>query len=603
VTRERWALGEAAWGDHEPAPVDVSVGPWRFQLRGDELADLAFDGSPVVRSVRAVARDRDWNTVPATVETVEVRPDGCDLGLSMRGFGADLDARLAVRADAGRLSVRLVATSRTEFRSNRLGLVVLHPPSVAGAELAVGTPDGGIRRTMFPLTVSPHQPALDIRSMAWTHDGVATTATVEGEVFEMEDQRNWTDASYKTYSTPLALPFPVTVPDGAVIEQSITFEASRVGTSSHVSSGADAAAPRIIDLSDTGLPVPAVTLGASTVPDVEFSLGALPEGVAGLLVELDTRTPSWRSALGRAVREAGGLPLDVRIIADDAAAVREAVEAAAHVGPVSRLGVFAGRDHVTAPDLWAALTDAASRRLPAAELVGGARSHFTELNREHHRLPTDLPGIAFAMTPQMHATERAQLVESIAMQEVVVRDAARIADGRPLHVGPITLRSRFNAVATSGPRATADVSLSAGYGAELVDRATDARQSSAAMEAWTVASFAAICAGAVGGGSPVADVDYFETTGPRGIRDRSGQFPVARAIEAIASLAGLPLITPAGKPPEGVWLVGGVRADGSWRVLIVSLADHPVSLVVRHGDRELERAVAPYELAVLDSPG
>src|SRR3546814_19463869 len=71
---------------------------------------------------------------------------------------------------------------------------------------------------------------------------------------------------------------------------------------------------------------------------------------------------------------------------------------------------------------------------------------YTRLVRaEHPRLPADLLGITFAMTPQMHATERAQLVESIAVQEVVARDAARIADGRPLHIGPITLRSRFNA--------------------------------------------------------------------------------------------------------------------------------------------------------------
>ena len=30
----------------------------------------------------------------------------------------------------------------------------------------------------------------------------------DGDIFEMEDQRNWTDASYKIYSTPLRLPFP-----------------------------------------------------------------------------------------------------------------------------------------------------------------------------------------------------------------------------------------------------------------------------------------------------------------------------------------------------------------------------------------------------------
>ena len=43
-----------------------------------------------------------------------------------------------------------------------------------------------------------------------------------GDIFEMEDQRNWTDASYKTYSTPLALPFPVEVTAGTSIAQSVT---------------------------------------------------------------------------------------------------------------------------------------------------------------------------------------------------------------------------------------------------------------------------------------------------------------------------------------------------------------------------------------------
>jgi hypothetical protein len=600
VTVESWAVGEAAWGDHEPKPFGQAIGPWHSERRGDELADLKFDGSLVVRSVRAVARDRDWATVPTTVESVVELPDGIDLEMTMRGFGADIRARLEVRADETHLAVRLVATSRAEFLSNRLGLVVLHPPAVAGAELAIGTPSGDIRRTLFPVRIAPHQPAMDIRSLSWTHDGVATTATFAGDVFEMEDQRNWTDASFKTYSTPLARPFPVTIPAGGVIEQSVAFESARVEPQP-IPDAAPGAVP-VVELVDTGHGVPDVTLGASTAPDAAFSVRDLPPGVAGILVELDTRTPSWRAALDRAAAEAGALPLDVRITADDPAAVRGAVEAAAAVPiPVARVGVFAGRGHVTEPELWEALTDAAARRLPDAELVGGARSHFTELNRHHHRLPEALAGIAFAMTPQMHATERAQLVESIAIQELVVRDAALIAAGRPLHVGPITLRSRFNAVATSWPPLAGDDTLTAGYGPEQVDGATDARQASVAVEAWTVASFAAICLGSIDGPSPVASVNYFETVGPRGIRDRGHRFPVARAIELIASLGGARLLTPRQATPDGVRVLGGARADGSWRILVASLADWSASLVVRHDGRDLAVSVAPYEVVALDS--
>ena len=38
----------------------------------------------------------------------------------------------------------------------------------------------------------------------------------------MEDQRNWTDASYKTYSTPLDLPYSGYSGKGTIIKQSVT---------------------------------------------------------------------------------------------------------------------------------------------------------------------------------------------------------------------------------------------------------------------------------------------------------------------------------------------------------------------------------------------
>ncbi len=42
---------------------------------------------------------------------------------------------------------------------------------------------------------------------------------MEGEVFEMEDQRNWTDASFKTYCRPLALPIPYRLEPSTPVRQ------------------------------------------------------------------------------------------------------------------------------------------------------------------------------------------------------------------------------------------------------------------------------------------------------------------------------------------------------------------------------------------------
>src|SRR5436189_43618 len=52
--------------------------------------------------------------------------------------------------------------------------------------------------------------------------GCAVEVRFDGEVFETEDQRNWTDASFKTYGTPLAQPFPVWIERGTQIEQSVS---------------------------------------------------------------------------------------------------------------------------------------------------------------------------------------------------------------------------------------------------------------------------------------------------------------------------------------------------------------------------------------------
>ena len=72
------------------------------------------------------------------------------------------------------------------------------------------------RALRFPDLVAIEQP------MAGFHDIAALAcevgpdlwleATVEGDVFDTEDQRCWIDASTKTYGTPVAHPRPVTVP-------------------------------------------------------------------------------------------------------------------------------------------------------------------------------------------------------------------------------------------------------------------------------------------------------------------------------------------------------------------------------------------------------
>ena len=55
----------------------------------------------------------------------------------------------------------------------------------------------------------------EIRSLKHTvMPGVTATVLMEGNKFEMEDHRNWMDASYKTYVCSLLDPWPYTLEEG-----------------------------------------------------------------------------------------------------------------------------------------------------------------------------------------------------------------------------------------------------------------------------------------------------------------------------------------------------------------------------------------------------
>ena len=106
-------------------------------------------------------------------------------------------------------------TAHSTYLRNRIGFCVLHPMSCAGKDCVVEHVDGSLTQGVFPAEIAPHQPFRDIRAI--THEVTSelqAEVRMEGDTFEMEDQRNWTDASYKTYCTPLDLAFPVEIAAG-----------------------------------------------------------------------------------------------------------------------------------------------------------------------------------------------------------------------------------------------------------------------------------------------------------------------------------------------------------------------------------------------------
>ena len=101
----------------------------------------------------------------------------------------------------------------SSFDYARIGLNVLHPPALEGRKYRLLTSDG-VLEGVIPEGIGP-QPFVDgeyypllpaFRSLELDLEGpVAAHFEFSGDEFELEDQRNWLDASYKSYSTPMSL--------------------------------------------------------------------------------------------------------------------------------------------------------------------------------------------------------------------------------------------------------------------------------------------------------------------------------------------------------------------------------------------------------------
>jgi hypothetical protein len=253
------------------------------------------------------------------------------------------------------------------------------------------------------------------------------------------------------------------------------------------------------------------------------------------------------------------------------------------------LAVYDRHSQVTEAPLWHALEEGATARGLVAERHGGSRSHFTELSRTRHRLPADLPALGFALTPQMHATERAQLVESVPMQELVTAAAVELAGGRPVHVGPLTLRQRFPTAAAVAPGPDQRTDVGEGYGAEHVPGATDPRQVAPALAAWTLAVGIAHARGGA------TTLTLFETWGPRGVVDAEGTaYPVAEVVAWLAEARDADLWSPDEPPAPDVWVAGARSGSGTVR-FVANLSDVPVVVTVTApGEPDWTVDVEPY---------
>ena len=95
-----------------------------------------------------------------------------------------------------------------DFDSNRIGICLLYgTPSLLKQDFQTIDAAGATTKAAFPLEVFPKLVASKFQTLRYIADGMTVSANMTGATFDMEDQRNYGDSSYKAYA-PLPYAYP-----------------------------------------------------------------------------------------------------------------------------------------------------------------------------------------------------------------------------------------------------------------------------------------------------------------------------------------------------------------------------------------------------------
>lgn len=494
-------------------------------LYGDGMIrNVRWGNIPILHSIYAAVRDRNWGTVPGvlTLREQSINADDFHIVFEMRHQRDEIDFSWVgtITGDSagdslGKCVFEFDGVANSTFESNRIGFCVLHPASAAGQACFIEHTDSSLKESHFPRLISPYQPFFDIRAIG--HEfaaGIRSVVEMDGDVFEMEDQRNWTDASFKTYCRPLALPFPFPMEAGTRVRQQIrTLVTDLKHLPSNSSFRTTSAQEKItVTLGNKVLPMPAIGLAVAShgEPLSETQVARLRElNLSHLRAEVRLYESGGFAAFERAVSESRllSVPLELAVFVNgDADAHLKALASwiDLHQPEIKHLAIFTKPGKHTEE----AHANLARKHLGrfGFPIGGGTDAFFTEFNRLGAPV-RDLDFITYSINPQVHAFDNLSLVETLAMHASTIETAryqlALQGSGHlPIHVSPVTLKMRWNPNATSpDPEPPPGV----------LPTRVDPRQSSLFGAGWTLGSIKYLAE------AGTDSVTYYETTGWLGV--------------------------------------------------------------------------------------
>jgi len=520
--------------DEPPAEqITLRAGPLETVFEPDAawLRYIRLGDREVVRAIYVAVRDKLWQTALPQISDLQIKNAGGGFQVSFTATclldEIDFVWRGAILGQAdGTIRYTMEGQARSTFLRNRIGFCVLHPTACAGQPCELIRPDGSGEHGRFPAEISPHQPFMNLAGMVQPlAPGLSAELQFEGDVFETEDQRNWTDASFKTYCTPLELPRPVEIVKGTTVRQAVTLRLhGQAGQ--RLTSPPQARQVTVRTGGETLDSLPRIGLGLAShdSPLSEREVGLLRQlKLDHLRADLHLADGRYAGLLRRAGAESAalGIPLELALFVGDTPEPQldRLLEELQTVRPsVGRWLVFHENQLGLSEPALRTARESLRRYDGRAAIATGTNQYFTELNRQRPSA-AGAEFVSYSINPQVHAFDDRSVMETLEAQAATVESARRLYPQHAIAVSPITLRPRFN------PHQPADAAL---VDADGLPRSVDVRQMSLFAAAWTLGSIRRLA------GAGVASLTYYETTGWRGLIEIAAGPPRA----TFASFAG-----------------------------------------------------------------
>ena len=447
------------------------------------LRNIKYNNIEILKLISFLVRDKNWNNYsPEIIKTSSYNKDQqlhFEFDLKY-GDVEQLEVKLLL--SIGSNSVKLIANGKflTDFWTNRIGFNLLLPlDGVVNQQVIVSTSDQTTETLKYPLIIQPDQPMVKFNNLSYEmFDSIALNIRFDGIHFEMEDQRNWGDASYKIYSGSLLDPFPYKENKNSAFHQEIEITVREKNNSLETISNQNIIPLNIQEeyaMPKIGIKVDNETNGIDIV-NVDFVYH---------LVDFERNTESKPNF--------NNLPIYLVALIDHTKKVKDIVKDIKDyilsnkisvdkilICPKIYLNSFQPAGEWPSVPKLGDYYKEAKIQLPDVHIFSGMVTNFTELNRKKPDGKFD--GINFSFTPIVHDASDYGVLDTPNSLKYILHSVNNFSKDTPIHIGPMTLGMHFNPY---GEKLAANIDQ---VRLEMTD--FDPRHDSLIGLNWTIAVFA-----------------------------------------------------------------------------------------------------------------